>query len=163
MKHIVIDNFFDDFNNIEHHFNTIKLYTLAQYRKQFDENSNWPGRRSDYLHRAEPFLYNLYNKEFKKFELKGRYNVDSFVHLRENKKDDFPHRDNQYGIEYTCLVYLSISNLNSGTYLLSDDKKIITDVKFVQNRAFLFDSRYLHTAYGHHPGRLTLNTFYHRK
>ena len=94
---MVIDNFFDDFHNIEHHFKTIKLHTLAQYRKQFDKNSNWPGRRSDYLHRVEPFLYNLYNKEFKKFELKGRYKVDSFVHLRESKKDDWPHRDNQYG------------------------------------------------------------------
>jgi hypothetical protein len=162
MKHVVIDNFFDDFKNIENHFKKIKLYPLSEYKKKIDQEANWPGHRSDLLHKTEPFLFALYNKQFKeKFNMiQGSYKVDSVIHLRENNKNEFVHRDNNYNREYTCLVYLSKSNPDSGTYLLSEDNQIITDVKFVQNRAFLFDSRYLHTAYGNHKGRLTLNCFY---
>jgi hypothetical protein len=35
-------------------------------------------------------------------------------------------------------------------------KEPITDIKFVQNRMLLFDGGYLHSAYGHHDGRLNI-------
>ena len=63
------------------------------------------------------------------------------------------------------IVNLSKTNLKSGTILYDKDDNIITESKFVQNRAILFDSRYRHMAttnYGNNidNGRLTLNAFF---
>ena len=48
------------------------------------------------------------------------------------------------------LVYLSETNLQSGTSLYDENDKLITDVKFIQNRALIFDSRYSHAAINNH-------------
>jgi hypothetical protein len=170
LKHIIIDNFFDDFNLIENEFKKIPLYNLGEFNKKFKDQQNWPGSRSNYINEESPFLFNLFNKEFNiKFgDLFKETNitVKSHIHLRlgsDNVKD-WIHRDSEHFM-YTCLIYLSKTNINSGTYLYSEDNQIISDVKFIQNRAFFFDARYLHCAYGHHgssidDGRLTLNAFY---
>jgi hypothetical protein len=170
LKHIIIDNFFDNFHLIENEFKKIPLYNLKKFNKKFEQQQTWPGSRSNYLNKEFPFLFNLFNKEFifKFGDIFKDINmiVDSHIHLRlksDNVKD-WIHRDSDQFI-YTCLVYLSKTNINSGTYLYSEDNQVISDVKFIQNRAFFFDSRYLHLAYGHHgssidDGRLTLNAFY---
>ena len=60
MKEInIIDGFFDNFNLIKDAFKNIPLYNLKQYKKKFNEKSNWPGYRSDNLINVNPFLYNL--------------------------------------------------------------------------------------------------------
>lgn len=172
LKHIIIDNFFDNFHLIENEFKKIPLYNLKDFNKKFKDQQNWPGSRSNYLNESSPFLFNLFNKEFiikfDDFFKNMNIIVRSHIHLRlasDNVKD-WIHRDSDQYI-YTCLVYLSQTNVNSGTYLYSENNDIISDIKFIQNRAILFDARYLHSAYGHHgvsvdDGRLTLNTFYRR-
>ena len=65
---------------------------------------------------------------------------------------------------YSMLVYLSPTNLNSGTDLYNENDEMITSFKFVQNRAVLFSSSYKHRAINNHGtdvnnGRLTLNIF----
>jgi hypothetical protein len=170
LKHIIIDNFFSDFHLIENEFKKIPLYNLKNFNKKFKEQQSWPGSRSNYINEESPFLFNLFNKEFiiKFDDIFKNMNmfVKSHVHLRleSDKVKDWIHRDSENFI-YTCLVYLSKTNTNSGTYLYSEDNHIISDIKFIQNRAILFDARYLHSAYGHHgtsvdDGRLTFNVFY---
>jgi hypothetical protein len=170
LKHIVVEDFFDEFQNIEDAFKKLSLYNQKEYNKKFKDTQTWPGSRSEYLHLSSPFLFNLFNQEFKikfdNFFKNNRINIASHIHLRtgEDSQKDWIHRDSN-ACTYSCLVYLSKTNLNSGTYLYSDDEEIISDIKFVQNRAILFDARYLHSAYGHHgssieDGRLTLNAFF---
>ena len=170
LKHIIIDNFFDNFNLIENEFKKIPLYNLEEFNKKFIDQQNWPGSRSNYISEESPFLFNLFNKEFnvKVGDLFKEINISikSHIHLRleSDSIKDWIHRDSENFI-YTCLVYLSKTNLNSGTYLYSEDNHIVSDIKFIQNRAIFFDARYLHSAYGHHgssidDGRLTLNVFY---
>jgi len=170
LKHIVVDNFFDNFNLIEHSFKNIPLFKLKDFNNRNPHNKqNWPGSRSDSIEFVSPFLFNLFNKEFniKIGDVFKDINVRMMLHthlrIADDSQKDWMHRDLPY--LYSCLVYLSKTNMQSGTYLYSEDNEIISDIKFIQNRAIFFDSRYLHSAYGHHgssieDGRLTLNAFY---
>jgi hypothetical protein len=165
MKCIIIDNFFERFNVIEESFKKISLYEKEEYIKKFNDIQNWPGKRSNFINIENPFLFNLFLNEFNSKINFNFKKLSVFIHLRTimDEKKDWIHDDVNAG-QYTCLVYLSKTNLNSGTYIYSQDKEIISDIKFVQNRAFFFDARYLHSAYGHHGddinnGRLTLNAF----
>jgi hypothetical protein len=171
MKHIIVDNFFDNFNYIENSFKEIKMYDKKEYISKFKANEeNWPGKRSYVLNSENAFLFNLFIKEFDiKFSNPFNgipTNIKSHIHLRTKKDEieDFIHRDIS-SCNYTCLIFLSKTNLNSGTNIYSENKEIITSIKFVQNRAILFDSNYLHSAFGHYgddvnDGRLTLNAFF---
>ena len=103
---------------------------------------------------------NIVHQFFKKakgFLDTSKVNIEMYAHQRDKKfsKKDWIHNDLCVG-DYTCLIYLSKTNLKSGTKFYSDTKKVIHDVSFVQNRAIIFDSRYLHSAYGHHDGRLNV-------
>ena len=65
---------------------------------------------------------------------------------------------------YSMLVYLSPTNLSSGTDLYNENDEVINSVKYVQNRALVFSSSYKHKAVNNHGtdinnGRLTLNIF----
>jgi len=176
MRCTIVDNFFDDFYYIKDYFKNIKLYDLNTYRKFKDvENptsENWPGKRSKMLHNTEPFLFALFIKTFyEKFNNpfnKQEFNVKTHIHLRLEKdnKLDWMHKDCPE--HYSFLIYLSETNLNSGTALYDDNKNLITDIKFVQNRAVLFDSNYNHKAVQNHGdsvenGRLTFNGFFRLK
>jgi len=165
MKCIIFDNFFDNFNIMENSFKNISLYEKDEFNSKFSSQQNWPGKRSNFLHLENPFLFNLFTHEFNNKIGANYKKIDSFIHLRltsDLNKDWIHHDANQ--CHFTCLIYLSKTNLDSGTYVYSENKEIITDVKHIQNRAFFFDARYLHSAYGHHGddinnGRLTLNAF----
>ena len=89
--------------------------------------------------------------------------ITHFIHLRreEDNEKDFIHQD---FFNFSSLIYLSKTNLNSGTYLYDKEKNIINDFKFVKNRLIMYSSEYFHMGYGHHGtdidnGRLTLNSF----
>ncbi len=165
MKHIVIDNFFDKFNFIKNEFKKIPRYEKDEFNKMFRDQQTWPGKRSAFILNTHPFLFNLFLKEFSKFNFDlSSHSVTLYTHLRlvQDEVKDWIHKDTS--TEYSCIVYLSETNLNSGTYFYSENKEIVSDIKFVQNRAVLFDGRYFHSAYGHHgytqdDGRLTLNSF----
>ena len=168
-KVIVIDNFFtsiDDFYMLasgEHYL------THTQFSKAMGyEEHPWPGRRTLPLHKTNPLIMQMFNDHFGK-KIAPILNDDCFykmyhyLHLRlqDDNDKDYPHYDAQ---DYTLLIYLSKTNLNSGTVLLDDNDNVIFDCKFVQNRAFLFSKNYKHMAVNNHGdsienGRLTMNVF----
>lgn len=168
-KVVVIDNFFDNFAKIIPSFKKIKLYNLEEFKKNFksSEGSNWPGLRSGNLGDVEPFLEALiikeFNQKFNNFFNDKRFNVDSYMHLRlsEDFKNDFIHKDL---VEYTLMIYLSETNLSSGTKLYDDNECCTQTINFVQNRAVIFPGCVNHKSmlnYGDNidNGRLTLNVF----
>ena len=92
------------------------------------------------------------------------YNISAQLHLRLNidNEKDWIHKDDEY--IYSILIYLSDTNLKSGTYLYDENENIINDIKFVKNRLIMFSSQYKHKGYGYYgtnidDGRLTLNIF----
>jgi len=90
--------------------------------------------------------------------------MNSFVHLRlnEDNENDWIHTDPNY---YTLMVYLSDTNLKSGTAIYPENgDEPSTVVGFVQNRALLFRSYQRHKSVNNYgssleDGRLTLNCF----
>jgi hypothetical protein len=173
MKTIIVDNFFDNFNLIENEFKKIKLYTREEFNNLHESitgtKETWPGYRSWLLSEVNPFLFNLFLKEFDiKFDnfFNGKlFKAKTHIHLRlkEDEEKDWIHTDDP--AHYSFLVYLSKTNLDSGTQLFNEKNELITDIKFVQNRAVLFDSKYNHRSKGNHGtdihnGRLTFNAFF---
>jgi hypothetical protein len=161
---IIIDNFFNNFNLIKDSFKNIQMFKKEEHP---DLNENWPGFRSKRLHEESPFLFNLFLRElFLKtnfFENKS-LNIKLNLHLRLKKDNskDWVHTDNNF--DYSLLVYLSETNLKSGTVFYDENEKITSTVNFLQNRAVIFDSKILHKSlncYGNNinDGRLTLNGF----
>jgi hypothetical protein len=164
MKLQVVDNFFDNFNLIEKEFKKIKLYSLEQFNKNFKNNSNWPGFRSAPLYEDNPFLFNLFLKEFKiKFNWSLPIYIDFYMHLRlyEHQKEDWVHKDSS---DLGLIIYLN-NNLDSGTnFYLDNQEKPDMSIKMVKNRCILFDSKINHKSslnFGKdiNDGRLTLNGF----
>ena len=167
---VIVDNFFDSFNLLEEHFKKISLYTLEEFYQKPENaqlSQNWPGKRSLLLNNEEPFLQSLIIKEFKQkfnyFLHPRTYNSYSYLHLRLSNDDvlDFIHKD---PVDYTLMVYLSKTNLNSGTILYDKNENPTQTINFVQNRAVIFPGHIKHKSmlnYGNNldDGRLTLNCF----
>ena len=167
---VVVDNFFNNFNLLEEHFKKISVYTLDEFVKK-DENADtkqkWPGKRSLKLINQEPFLQALvikeFNEKFNHFFHPKTFNCHTYLHLRlaADNGPDFIHRD---PVDYTLMVYLSKTNLNSGTILYDEDNNPTQTINFVQNRAVIFPGQIKHKSmsnYGNNldDGRLTLNCF----
>tara|TARA_A100001015_G_C14950754_1_gene696640 strand:- start:1195 stop:1449 length:255 start_codon:yes stop_codon:yes gene_type:complete len=77
---------------------------------------------------------------------------------------DWIHKDDVKS-QFSGLVYLSPTNLESGTRFYDDKENEIADIKFVQNRFVFFNGNYNHMSIGNHGtnienGRLTLNAFF---
>ena len=88
--------------------------------------------------------------------------MDAYIHLRlkDDDVEDWIHTDTGD----TMLIYLSPTNLSSGTSFYSDDEKEITTVKFIQNCALFFNGQIKHKSlsnYGENSedGRMTINIF----
>ncbi len=170
------DNFFDHLNDMQDVFKNIPLYTKEEIVKKLNHRDEyWPGKRSGPLNfdkNTKPLFF-LFLKEFNHklghiFQGK-KYFLKLSIHLRldEDEKEDFIHRDDEGegGTDYSMVVNLSKTNLKSGTAFYDSDENEILNTKFVQNRAVLFKSSILHSAYGHHgkdinDGRLTMNAFF---
>ena len=168
---IVADNFFSNFSNIKSHFKKLELYTLEE-----GENLNmwsgdvgkWPGKRSLDFYETEPFLYNLILSEFdirfRNFYQGTSFTCASYAHLRLDKDNekDWIHAD---PVSHTLMIYVSETNLNSGTCFYDENDNLTQTVNFVQNRAVLFPGHIRHKALNNHGtdienGRLTLNVFF---
>lgn len=163
---IQIDNFFPNLDLILPEIKKIKLYSLDEFNKITNASgkNSWPGYRSLPLHTIQPILldYLMYLMKNKNIT-KDAVQITSYLHLRleEHKDKDWIHKDET---DYAALIYLSETNLNSGTCLYDDNKNLINDIKFVKNRFIMYDSKYNHMGYGHHgssieDGRLTINLF----
>lgn len=164
MKIQIIDNFFEDLLPIHNKVKSLKFYKLKEFNTKFKTNHNWPGVRTEIIPKVDLELSQIVMKvfltKFRNFLDSGNSQITMYAHQRDKKdsKKDWIHNDSDVS-KYTCLIYLSKNNLNSGTKFYNAKKQVINDVKFVQNRALIFDSRYLHSAYGHHNGRLNLSLF----
>jgi len=165
---LIIQNFFDNFAMLEPEFKKVPLYNLENYPVSQRGDVNWPGFRSERLELTNPFLWQLVNKELKdkcdnQSILNGRYSMKSVIHLRleDDESKDMIHTDPN---DLTIIVYLSKTNLKSGTSIYDENHKETQSIKFVQNTAVLFDARQNHKCtlnYGKNidDGRLTLNCF----
>ena len=164
---IVIDNFFDNFQLLEQQFKKIPLFSLDKHT-ELPKGTKWPGKRSTSLLESNPFLWQLIVKEIMGKSQNQRLIYDTWtmianLHLRlkEDNEKDWIHTDPD---DLTMIVFLAKTNLNSGLSLYNKDKQETTSIKFVQNRAVIFDGRNLHKSslnYGDsiENGRLTLNCF----
>jgi len=170
LKSIVIDNYFEDINEVYNHVKSIKTFDSKNYPNDSNVNTakiDWPGYRSNQLAGKDDWLLEKFSQGFRKHLtglITGQFQLHMFSHLRLDKHNetDFIHKDSPH--MYSMLVYLSPTNLNSGTDLYNENDEMITSFKFVQNRAVLFSSSYKHRAINNHGtdvnnGRLTLNIF----
>jgi len=164
---IVIDNFFDDFDLLKDNFIKLPFFKREDYPLESGDNQgNWPGMRTQSLMRVEPFLYCLFLKNYtEKINYTPYFKVHTYLHLRlaEDETKDWIHTDSEF--DYSGLVYLSNTNLNSGTTFFDEKDNIVADIKFVQNRFVMFNSKIRHRSTGNHGttlenGRLTLNAFF---
>ena len=67
----------------------------------------------------------------------------------------------------TILIYLSPTNINSGTKFFDSQNNEITSVQFVQNTCVFFESPLPHSSFGNHGdtidnARMTFNIFCHK-
>ena len=161
-----IDGFFPRLDHIMPEIKKINLYNHKDYSDKFVCDSNWPGLRSGNFAETKPIFWNYITNLLFQNNLinNGLYNISAQLHLRlnEDNEKDWIHKDDEY--IYSILIYLSDTNLESGTYLYDENENIINDIKFVKNRLIMFSSQYKHKGYGYYgtnidDGRLTLNIF----
>ena len=127
--------------------NKISLYKVKDHPGHQNDitTDSWPGTRSLLLQESEPFFYlHLMHLIKKKFNLvfSNYVSIDAFIHLRlkDDNYKDWIHVDKTD----TILVYISPTNLLSGTSFYSDDEQEIASVKFVQNSAVFFNGQIKH-------------------
>ena len=161
-KIFVIENFLPNLNYYLSDIYKIPLYNNEEYNKKF-KKENWPGMRSGSLYIENKFLFFLILENLYKVFFLKNYFLNLYLHLRkqEDGLKDWIHKDED---DYSFLIYLNNTNLNSGTNLYDEDNNIISDIKYVQNRFVIYNSSYNHMGYGHFGdspvnGRLTLNGF----
>lgn len=162
-----IYNFFDPFyvDSIYNECKKLKFYSSEEYKEKFDPTSNWPGQRTETLIRSNPILYFYISSILKNqnIHFESYRDVFSGCHIRygEDEKKDWVHTDPTD----TILIYLSPTNLESGTKFYADDCKTeILCSKFIQNTAVLFSQGLAHGSFGNHGdnidnGRMTINIF----
>jgi len=173
---IVVDNFFDNFEALENNFKKIPLLSFEEYPKTILNNNTspgtgkttWPGKRSMPLFEVNPFLCQLTIKELQQKsqsrDLENRrWNINSVLHLRlkEDNVKDFIHTDPD---DLTIIIFLGKTNLDSGIHIYNEQKEETEYIKYIQNRAVIFNSKSYHkagTCYGNNVenGRLTMNCF----
>ena len=165
MEVTIVDNFFDDLSKVESYIKDIELYKYTNH-PEASADEKWLGRRSILLHRSNKGLFNLFMETFnKKFNYFKTQPLDLFSYLHLRLKQDGKEWIHVDDANYSLLVYLSKTNLKSGTILYDDDEKEILNVKYVQNRAFIFSSKYKHKSAGNFGtnkknGRYTLNAWF---
>ncbi len=164
MKLQVVDNFFDNFQNIEQEIKKISLYPRDEFNKKFGDAQKWPGFRSEAIHKSSPLLFNLFLKEFKqKFLCQQEFNIDFYLHLRlgEDQEKDWIHKDPSH---MGLIIYLKDHKESGTDFYYEDSDDIHMSIRSVKNRCILFDAATRHKSilnYGKNleEGRLTLNGF----
>jgi len=152
--------------------NNLKFFSYENHKQSQFQGENkvrWPGLRTDELSENNPFLYLLIIGEAKKnlnFNIRDYEKIDIFIHLRlkEDNSKDFIHQDSTD----TLLIYLSPTNLKSGTNFYNLNHQKIAEVSFLQNTAVFFDGEINHCSFKNYGdsienGRMTINMFCHKK
>lgn len=174
----VYDNFFSNnvFQAVYERAKKIELHTAEEHIQKYGIGY-WPGTRSFRLGEEDPLLNSIFCDTLHSHHIFHRSVImlDSFVHLRldDANEGDYVHSDPN---DFSVVVYLSQTNLSSGTKFFFDtpeskrevEKKNLENdtgfVKCVQNRAVIFHGSIPHIAYNNHGsnidnGRLTMNGF----
>lgn len=171
LRHLVIDNFFD-YNQL------IYLLPYLREREHFFRNEHpeyqgidsvWPGKRSLDIFKVEPPLACLFGNAMGDLfpQNASADSMSLYTHFRydNNNDQDWVHQD---GTPITTIVYLSETNMNSGTQFFDavENGNLILDVPFVQNRAVIFNGDVPHCSkcnYGTTDAgaRFTMNFFSH--
>jgi len=165
----IIYNFFNFHQNIYNICKKLEFYNCDDFKKSFGGDNNWPGKRTqnliDYNYALYTHIMSFLNlnmiptEDYKK--------VTAYCHVRFSKdKDiDWVHEDPCD----TAIIYLSPTNLESGTSFFATDKQTeISNVKFIQNTCIFFNQGLQHQSVGNHgqdinDARMTLNVFMYKK
>jgi len=157
---IVVDNFFDNVDDI------ISLSKKLKYYKA-SESDNWPGLRTKSLHDTH---YNLFNSVIikilnyyypnKKLHYSNSHVVFSRLKYGDEGKTRF-HLDDDTKI--AAVIYLSEGNIEGGTTIFENDNKKQIIVGNTFNSMIAYDGNKLHGYTSLLPfknkERLTLNVF----
>ncbi len=144
-----------------------KFYNIDEFKKKHNEQNaqwQWPGMRTSNFSDQSPFLHMhlLLCLKNSGIDIHKYKKISSYAHVRTSNDEskDWPHVDDCD----TALIYLSNTNLDSGTVFLTDQKEEITRVNFLQNTCVFFEQGLLHSSFGNHGdtidnARMTLNIF----
>jgi len=163
-KILITECFFDYLHLFDNDWKKHKMFSVEEFNKETGKSENWPGVRTRDLAEVDrTFLaYSLtcIEKKFgQDWNNRQPYIVTSSIQLREEGVPDWIHKDSPPH-DYTCLVYLGNTNLNSGTTFYNDKHEEILQVPYVKNRAVLFASKYYHKSTSNFNGRYTLSLFF---
>lgn len=165
---IVIDNFFDQFDEIAEGFKMFDYLSCSEF--QPPPTGKWPGKRTGSIRKINPFLYRLFIKELKDkapflpiFGEGVEYSCVSSLQLKLAGDDDWIHSDDN--VDLNALVYVSETNLSSGTSFYTKDDKEMMHVNTVCNRCVIFDSKLRHVSSNNYgssidDGRLIMTNFF---
>lgn len=162
----IIDNFFSVYSRDYYLFaKQLTFHEPPKYKELmgFDtKHVDFPGRRTLQLSKESPFFYlNIVNNVYDRFGIKLNDQAGVYCHVRfENDRDDWIHTDKGK----TILVFLSETNLDSGTCFFDNNNNLTDNISFIHNRAIMFDGNIKHMSkknYGSsvEDGRMTINIF----
>jgi hypothetical protein len=143
----------------------LNFYTVEEYNRKFNLDETWPGKRTFELSQESPFLYihllSLLERNGIEIHKYKRILAHCCIRIAEDK--DWIHMDESD----TALIYLSPTNINSGTKFFDSQNNEITSVQFVQNTCVFFESPLPHSSFGNHGdtidnARMTFNIFFHK-
>ena len=164
-RYIILDNFFPHLPQMLDNLKSREHWASNEHPAR-PESGNWPGKRSLNYMEHDPILSSLFT--VCAGEYMPQYNYGTLcTHWRFGENKDWAHVDNNL---CTGLVYLSETNMSSGTQFFDKDPddggKVILDVPFVQNRCVLFYGDPYHRSksnYGESKddARFTMNFFAH--
>jgi len=162
-------DFFYFYDNIYHACKEVPIFYQKDhpaYNTPETRKIKFPGQRSLLFNEINPLFHvSLISEASKVFNVDPNNfsEVESSLHLRLDSDDeeDFIHQDTAH----TLLIYLSPTNLNSGTTFYDHEDREIARVSFVQNTAVFFDGSIRHKSlrnFGDNidNGRLTINIFF---
>lgn len=162
---IVQDNFFPDLPRIVDQLKTKEHFSCESHPEE--GAGNWPGKRSREYAVSDPIFTALVMTLGHGNYPQRIYQMALHTHWRmasDNVKD-WVHVDH---CECTVLVYLSDTNMNSGTQFFDkhpdEGGKLILETPFIQNRFVCFYGNPWHCSkqnYGNNEsdGRFTMNLF----
>lgn len=159
---------YNTFFNIEEIYRfckTLSFYNNKEYREKIERDpGTWAGYRTDDFRNICPLLYSFVIEKLVELKIKvNKYKeISMYCHVRlETDKDleniHVDHCD-------TSLIYLSPTNLNSGTCFYDDNNNKVANCAFLQNTTVSFSKGILHSSINHYGnsienGRMTINVF----
>lgn len=163
----VFYNFLPHIKDIYSLCKKLEFYSNEDFNKKFPhDQQSWPGLRTENLKHSCPFLY-IHIHTLLQQSLMFNYNqysdISMYCHVRFEEDDpkDWVHVDPTD----TAIIYLSPTNLNSGTNFYDGEKEnVIGSTNFVQGSCVFFNQGIAHRSIGNHgtsidDARLTINAF----